>query len=156
MPLIPIPGNKKFLSAAISFVILGLIVAVYIFYTTTKKPYIEISGKKIRVLLADNDRDRIQGLSDRPALDQESGMLFIFDKKAYKTFWMKRMQFPLDIIWIKDNKIIKIDKNLAPEGDEPSKKYHSGDEVNYVLEVNGGFSDKNNIKVGDPVGYNLY
>jgi hypothetical protein len=99
---------------------------------------------------------RAKGLSGRSSLDPNSGMLFVFtkDDKA-PTFWMKDMLISLDIIWIKDGKIIKIDKNVpAPTEGTPDSKlntYSAGASVDYVLEVNSGFTDSHSIKVGDTV-----
>ncbi len=84
------------------------------------------------------------------------GMLFIFDsKKVSPSFWMKDTLIPLDIIWIRDNRVEKIDKDVpTPAPDTPDNKlpkYTSGRPVDYVLEVNAGFNQKNGIKVGDPL-----
>jgi uncharacterized membrane protein (UPF0127 family) len=68
---------------------------------------------------------------------------------------MKDMLIPLDFIWVANGKIVKIDKNVpAPAPNTPDgnlKTYSPGTPIDYVLEVNAGFSDKNNIKVGDSV-----
>jgi len=110
-----------------------------------------INGKIIHVEIADHPDSQARGLSDRPFLPQDYGMLFIFPDKQIRTFWMLRMHFPLDIVWIDDNKITKIDKNLPPEGDMPQKHYSSDRPVNCVLEVNAGLADKHKIKRGDKV-----
>ena len=83
-------------------------------------------------------------------------MLFVFDNKQITpVFWMKDMQIPLDIIWIGSGKIVKIDENVpAPVAGTPDTKltnYSSGSPIDYVLEVNSGFSGKNKIKAGDSV-----
>ena len=96
----------------------------------------------------------VRGLSDVKILDKDSGMLFVFPTKEVRTFWMKDMNFPLDIIWITDNKIIGIEKNLQPEGSHPLRSYQSPSAVNYVLEVNAGFCEKEKIKIGDMLRYN--
>ena len=80
-------------------------------------------------------------------------MLFVFPRKQIRSFWMKDMNFPLDIIWISDNKIIKIDKDLQPEGENPKNKYQTIQRVDKVLEVNSGFTDKYKIKAGDEVKF---
>jgi uncharacterized membrane protein (UPF0127 family) len=118
-------------------------------------PNIVINNSIIRVEEAGTLEEQIKGLSNRKYLSPNSGMLFIFKNKQIQKFWMKNMNFPLDIIWINDNKIINISKNLPPENDLPKKIYNSDDLCNYVLEVNAGFADKNNIKIGDYVKYNL-
>jgi uncharacterized membrane protein (UPF0127 family) len=63
---------------------------------------------------------------------------------------MKDMLFPLDIIWIKDDKIVNLSRNLSPS-DNPQNQTDSVWLVNFVLEVNAGFIDNNDIKVGDEV-----
>ncbi len=110
-----------------------------------------INGRTIHVEIADRPDRQAQDLSDRPFLPQDYGMLFIFPDKQVRTFWMLRMHFPLDIVWLDDNRVIKIDKNLPPEGAMPQKHYSSDRPVNYVLEVNAGLADKNKIKRGDKV-----
>ena len=114
-----------------------------------------INDKKIKVEIADEFLEVKQGLSDREKLADKKGMLFVFEDKNERIFWMKNMHFPLDIIWIEDEKIVGIEKNLPPEGENPKKQYYSKIPVNYVLEVNAGFTDKNNIKVGDKVIFDL-
>lgn len=80
-------------------------------------------------------------------------MLFVFAEKDIKSFWMKDMNFPLDIIWLNGEKIVKISHNLPPEGRQPTNTYSSGVPVDYVLEVPAGFCDTNKIKEGNTVFY---
>ena len=67
------------------------------------------------------------------------------------------MLFPIDIIWIQDNYIIAIEKNVPiPTGDQQNiPQYRSPQPVNYVLEVNAGFTDKTNIAIGNEVDFFL-
>ncbi|MGA3292061.1 MAG: DUF192 domain-containing protein [Candidatus Microgenomates bacterium] len=125
--------------------------------TPTPMKTLTIGSKTITVQVADTEAKRQQGLSGISSLDASSGMLFIFDTKGVvTTFWMKGMLIPLDMIWIANGKIIRIDKNIpVPSPNTPDnnlKRYSAGKPIDYVLEVNAGFSDKNNIKVGDSVG----
>lgn len=119
------------------------------------KPYLTINDSRVNLSIADTPPAQAQGLSYQKSLDEDNGMLFIFSEKKNMSFWMKDMNFPLDIVWISGNTIVKIDKNLPPEGNNPQINYYSGAPVDYVLEVNGNFCDKNNIKVGDEVKYFL-
>ncbi|MBU4216818.1 DUF192 domain-containing protein [Candidatus Parcubacteria bacterium] len=118
-------------------------------------PNVKINETIIKVLVADDMQEQTQGLSDRPKLEKSEGMLFVFDTKQERSFWMKQMNFPLDIIWIEDDKIVNIHKNLPPEGDNPENHYASQFRINYVLEVNAGFVDEQKIKIGDTVQYKL-
>lgn len=120
---------------------------------TMSGPYIKINNTVISVEIADEAEERWQGLSGRKSIDKDSGMLFIFPQKQVQNFWMKDMNFPLDIIWIADNKVVKIDENLPPAGPEPDITYSSVHPVNYVLEVNAGFAAERGIRVGDEAEY---
>lgn len=115
---------------------------------------VTINNKKISVEIANTEEKRKTGLSGRDTLTNNSGMLFVFDKKdTTPNFWMKDMKIAIDIIWINDDKIVKIDKNVPiPIGGTLDNKlpiYSPGTPIDYVLEVNSGFSDLNNINVGD-------
>ena len=117
---------------------------------------VTIGNAVIKVEIADSDIKRQKGLSGRTSLEKDGGMLFVItDNKSTPTFWMKGMKIAIDIIWITEGKIIQIDKNVAPPtagtSDKNLKLYSPKTAVDYVLEVNSGYSDLNNIKVGDSV-----
>ncbi len=112
-----------------------------------------IDDKIIEVEIADTAEKHYQGLSNRENLCDNCGMLFVFPDKEERTFVMRDMNFPLDIIWISNDKIVKIDKNLLPEGSNPKMLYSSGQPVNYVLEMNSGYAGKHGFKTGDMVKY---
>lgn len=119
---------------------------------------LSINSKIINIELAETSLEKAQGLSGRESLPENSGMLFTWKEKAKPGFWMIDMKFPIDIIWISDNKIVGIAKNALPEpGKSPLqlKHYYPPEPINYVLEVNGWFCDKNNIKVGDMVTFSI-
>lgn len=121
---------------------------------TYEFPSVEINKSIVKVEVADDFQEQLQGLSNRTRLNSDAGMLFVFSDKQERTFWMKQMNFPIDILWISDNKIVNISKNLAPEGEYPKNKYSSQQKANYVLEVNAGFAEENQIKIGDIVKFN--
>ncbi|MBI1936316.1 DUF192 domain-containing protein [Candidatus Woesearchaeota archaeon] len=109
---------------------------------------------KINVEIADDENERNNGLMFRKELDKDSGMLFTFNDEDYRTFWMKDTLIPLDIIFInKDWKIIDI-KNAVPCKEDPCRLYHSSLPAKYVLEVNAGFAQRNDIEPGDKIVLN--
>ena len=117
---------------------------------------IKVGSTLINVEVADTMDKRTKGLSGRNSMDLNYGMLFVFDSKGIlPVFWMKGMLFPLDFIWIANGKIVKVDRNIPiPKADTPDENlptYKTTVPIDYVLEVNAGFIDKNNIKVDDPV-----
>lgn len=107
----------------------------------------------VQAEIADSESKQMRGLMYRHSLGWKSGMLFIFDKEARYSFWMKNMSIPLDIIWIGGNKkIVDITKNVLPCKEQGEcGSIIPALEVKYVLEVNSGFAEQNKIKVGDKV-----
>jgi uncharacterized protein len=88
------------------------------------------------------------GLGRRKGLCFSCAMLFVFPAEGNYNFWMKDMNFNLDIIWIRENKIAKIEKNISKERRE---MLQPGISANRVLEINAGLSDKYGFKEGDEV-----
>src|SRR3989344_7888462 len=114
--------------------------------------YVTLASVKIRVELALTPAEQAQGLSGRQSLNENEGMLFVFDQPGKYYFWMQDMNFPIDIIWIAeedsgDRKIVYIKKDAQP--DLYLETYGSEKDAKYVLEVVSGFSEKNNLQVGD-------
>lgn len=103
---------------------------------------------RLNIEMADTDTKRRQGLSGREKLEENEGMLFVFEKEGNHGFWMKNMSFPIDIAWLdKDKKIIHIEKNIGPE--TYPKVFSSTAPGLYVLETNADFFESNKIKIGD-------
>ena len=128
---------------------------VFIFNIPSKSEtikYVNIAGQSVKVELALTSEEKAQGLSGRSELKDNEGMLFVFSQSGQHTFWMKDMNFPIDIVWINDNKIVGIEKNALPEpGVELNqlRVYQPPGFIDAVLEVNAGFSDKHSLQVGD-------
>lgn len=142
--------------AAIIFII-GLVlpnrhVSPNISSIQTKEPMIRIGSINIPVEVAETETAREKGLSGRPSLDKDKGMLFIFSKPDFYQFWMPDMNFPIDIIWINDGKVVGITPNVSNDFDPKNPRIYSPPQpAQYVLEVSAGFSTEKNIKIGDAV-----
>ncbi|MBS3114946.1 DUF192 domain-containing protein [Candidatus Woesearchaeota archaeon] len=104
---------------------------------------------KIKAEIADDNEERLKGLMFRENLNENKGMLFVFENEEYQTFWMKNTLISLDIIFIDENlKIVDI-RYAQPCKEEPCVLYKSSKPSKYVLEVNGNFTIINNVKIGD-------
>lgn len=113
-----------------------------------KNQQIKLANVVLNVNVANTEKAREQGLSGRAYLTPDTGMLFIFDVPDKYAFWMKDMNFPIDIIWLDENlKVVDIQKNADPSS--YPKTFKPRENVKYVLEVVSGFSEKNNLKIGD-------
>ena len=142
-----------------SFILVIIFLMMIVFFLTNHKDsftktegndikYVKIAGQMIKVDLALTQIEQEQGLSGRKNLQSDEGMLFIFSKPAKNYFWMKDMNFPIDIIWIDQNfRVIYIEKSATPSS--YANSFGPGVDNRYVLEVSAGFSEKNNLKVGD-------
>lgn len=117
--------------------------------------YVKIANQEVRVDLALSEAEKNKGLGGREGLHENEGMLFVFDETGKYSFWMKDMKFAIDIIWIGENKeIIYIKKNATPESyPESFEPENPTRDTKYVLEIPAGFSEKNNLKIGDMVEF---
>ncbi|MDO8602040.1 MAG: DUF192 domain-containing protein [bacterium] len=104
-----------------------------------------------QVEIAKTFLQRANGLMRRDLLLENHGMIFQFDNKITPAFTMQGVRFPLDIIWIANDRIVDIAKNLQPDTGMLASAYRPTMPVEMVLELNGGVSDKDGIKIGDSV-----
>ena len=139
------------------------------FFQTDKSPTSKSFGNQlmplsvkslvIRAEVADNSKERKKGLSKRESLAIGEGMLFVFDKKQKYEIWMKDMQFPIDIIWIDENKkIVDIAESVAIEpgrDDEELKIWRPRSEAIFILEINAGLVELHGLAIGDGVVFAL-
>ncbi len=100
---------------------------------------------------ADNDMERQFGLMFRHTMQENQGMLFLFDESAQQGFWMENTYIPLDIMFVDENNVITtIHENTTPLS---KKTLYSNGKAKYVVEVVGGFSKKHGVAVGDKISW---
>jgi len=101
--------------------------------------------------LANSDYERETGLMHRTKMSDDQGMLFVFEEEALRYFYMKNTSLPLDLIFINsENKIVSIHPNAKPMSEVSiSSKYPA----KYVLEINAGLSNRNDIQEGMEMTY---
>ncbi len=116
--------------------------------------FVDKSGKtvqKIEIEIADDDRQREQGLMWRRSMAESRGMVFIFPEESPQRFWMRNTYIPLDIIYVNSKmEIVSIQKNCKTLNDVGLP---SNAPAQYVVEVIGGFSDRHGIKAGTKVSF---
>lgn len=171
--------NNFFISVVVIFLVVGFFIFLTFFSTGEEKKvdlkpevsskaknldinktqYIKIAGKILKVDLALTSQEQEQGLSGRNKLNEDEGMLFVFNHMDKYSFWMKDMNFALDIIWLapsesgddEDFRVVYIKKNATPES--YPETFTPSQNAKYVLEVLSQFSEKNNLKEGDKVEF---
>lgn len=116
---------------------------------------LKIGNKVVILEEAKTSSEQELGLGGRAALESDHGMLFRFSTPSRPSFWMKGMKFPLDFIWIQDDKVVDLSEHIAAplttmtESQLPLIKPKV--DVDSVIEVNAGFVEYNKIKIGDEV-----
>lgn len=121
-------------------------VLVYMF--GEQREAIVIDGTTLFVTYADDPDERHQGLSGVKALGTLEGKLFFFAEEGDHGFWMKDMNFPIDILWINnDLEIVHIEENVTP--DSYPAVYYPSAPARFVLETNAFFADTYKIEVGE-------
>lgn len=140
------------------FVLCVFIVAlVFILMTHSapKTPTAGINGRIFSLYLAKTPKEQEIGLSKFNQIAKDKGMLFIFPRKDYLTFWMKGMKFPIDIIFIQENKIVDIFQDVPVATGSALPTYTTKKQADKVLEINAGLVKEYGIKIGDHVNINL-
>ncbi len=144
------------------FLLIGIAFVVGCIYLFLQKPAPEhfqtiptlrVGDQSIILEMADTEEKRVQGLSGRPSLESNRGMLFVFDEVGSYGFWMKDMHFAIDIVWISaDLRVAGVSKNAQPES--YPNIFYSPTPIKYVLELNSGESEKLGIDTGSELYLN--
>ncbi|MBI2028885.1 DUF192 domain-containing protein [Candidatus Gottesmanbacteria bacterium] len=114
---------------------------------------IKVGNASVFVTIADSENERVKGLSGTTGLADNQGMLFVYDRPGIYSFWMFEMLYPLDFIWINNDRVVEVSENIPnPTQNNPDPvTLVPSTPVDKILEVPAGFVAKNNIKVGDVV-----
>jgi uncharacterized membrane protein (UPF0127 family) len=120
-----------------------------------KKVSIQRGLKQIAVFTVEivSDREKMrQGLSGRHHMPDDRGMLFILDSAAENAFWMKGMEFPIDILLFGEDKVLtEVLSKLMPCG--KCTIYKTPAHTAYALEINSGLAEALGVKTGDSFVY---
>jgi len=118
-----------------------------VFFPTTERK----ESTQIDIEVANNDFETQQGLMFRQSMTDTQGMLFIFENMEPRSFWMKNTYLSLDIIFVDNQRrVVSIQKNAAPLSE---RSLPSESPAQYVLEMNGGWSDRYGLKKGDQLDW---
>jgi uncharacterized membrane protein (UPF0127 family) len=82
----------------------------------------------------------------RKEMAENEGMLFIFGRPHQAAFWMRNTLLPLSCAYIDGNGTILEIHEMKPLDETPISA--STDQVHYVLEMNAGWFERNNVPVG--------
>jgi uncharacterized membrane protein (UPF0127 family) len=111
---------------------------------------VTVNGKTLQLVAAVSKQAKAKGLSDRNKIPFD-GMIFFFHQPYELVFWMKDMYFPIDIVFIVNNSVIKVAENAKPEPNVPEHDltiYSPNQKADTVIELNAGRAKQLNIKNG--------
>ncbi len=142
--------RKRSKSRSLFFLIVGIVLLSFFFFFGVRNTEKEIRIREHvwSVEVADDPSEPERGLGYRATLAPGTGMLFLFSEAFPYQFWMKGMEFPLDIVWIRNGTVIYIERNISPERTDSFGPSINADSV---LEVNGG--EAADIHLGDSVEF---
>ena len=109
---------------------------------------VENSLARFRIEVVSENADKQKGLSGRGSLPADEGMLFVLDPDNPSYFWMKGMNFPIDILFFdKDKRFLSAGESLQPciRCTLLKPPAHAA----YALEINAGLVKKLGIRAGD-------
>lgn len=127
----------------------------------TSVPTVKIGADNVVKLEVAATREEIEhGLMYRTSLAEDHGMVFLFHPARAVNFWMYHTLIPLDMVFVKNDKVIKIFDNAQPchsenSQDCPTYPPGRGLEASEVIELQAGYAAKHNIKEGDSVSFTL-
>lgn len=139
------------------FFILAIILlsSYFLALSFRKRNLLKIGPATLKIEIADTEAKRAQGLSDRESLCADCGLLFTFGQPEIYPFWMRRMYFDIDMLWIRNWEVVDITygAKVPPkeELESPKTFYQSKVPVDRVLEVNAGWVKEKGIKLGEKI-----
>lgn len=110
---------------------------------------VDIAGKTLTVELANDQLTRSYGLRFREGLGYDCGMLYVFKNNQRRVFTMNHTEMPLDIAFITAGGVIAELATMTTG----AVRYTSSSQAMYVLEVNAGWFEENNLQPGSQIGF---
>jgi len=107
-----------------------------------------INAQKITAEVASTPQQRATGLMHRFSLQQDHGMLFVFERPEPLSFWMKNTFIPLSIAFLDATGRILNIEDMVPQTE--TMHWSKGPAL-YALEMRKGWFLERGIRAGDRV-----
>lgn len=107
----------------------------------------------IQLEVARTSEEKQMGLMYRPPLEDDRGMLFLFDPARPVRFWMKNTPSPLDMVFLYQGEVEAIVENALPCNADPCPTYGPNRpiSIDQVIELRSGRASELGLQVGDRV-----
>lgn len=115
--------------------------------------WVRIGASEVAVEIADTPAKQQRGLGYRDSLAWDTGMYFPYPRAVIPSFWMRGMRFSIDIVWIRDGRIVDVHDNVPfePGGNGPTVRPREAADA--VLEVPSGYRRASGWRIGDRVRF---
>jgi uncharacterized protein len=115
-------------------------------------------GTVLKAEVADTPEKLLFGLAFRNVLPSDEGMLYIFEESGPHRVWTKEFQFPVDVIWVDESKVVVhvVEKALPCFESQCPWYGPPPQDARYVIEANAGFVDKANVEIGTQLKFTLF
>jgi uncharacterized membrane protein (UPF0127 family) len=110
-----------------------------------------MGGEVIQLEVAETQEQQALGLMFRTEVPDDHGMLFPFDPPREVQFWMRNVSIDLDMVFLRDGKIVAIAENVPPCVTPSCPTYGPREPVDQVIELGGGRAAELGLTVGDEV-----
>lgn len=145
-------NKKAVILVAVALVVIAVALVVWKMVTGSSVVTLDAGSSTYRLSVANSAAAQQKGLGGRRSLPLNQGMLFSFSGSAQRCFWMKDMEFPLDIIWVSANKqVVYIQPDALPSS--YPETFCPVEPAKYVIELNSGQAKLNHIHVGQALGF---
>jgi len=155
--------KEKLIAKLLLIVIAVAIISAFIIYTNLSQyqtpsalntTIMEVNSSVLNLEIARSEKELSDGLMFRTSMDNNKGMIFIFQDEQIRTFWMKNTLISLDIIYLdKEFNVVKIYSNTKTN--QIKEIYSSLKPSQYAIELNGGRSAELGITEGLKLNINL-
>ena len=132
--------------------VIAIIVGVTLFTRQDASPVLRAGNHAYQLEVVTTTTAQQKGLSGRPSLPINQGMLFSFTSEAQRCFWMKDMRFSVDMLWFNTNKqVVHIEPSVSPK--TYPKIFCPSRPAKYVIEINAGQAKAAGITVGQTLKF---
>ncbi len=116
------------------------------------------SGAVLKSEVADTPEKLLFGLAFRESLPVDEAMLYIFEESGPHRVWTKEFQFPIDVIWVDESKVVVHVVENAPPCVKGKCQWYGPPprDARYIIEANSGFVKRAKVDLGNQLKFTLF
>ena len=146
-------GQARAPRRASALLLVGLLFGLTACEPDAPGPWVLIGSQRVSVEVADTPALQRRGLGDRDSLAWGHGMYFPYETPEIQRFWMKGMRFSIDIVWIRNGRIVDLHTNVPFVPGENGPTVIPSELIDAVLEVPSGYAQASGWRVGERVRF---